>query len=773
MDLARAEYDLTPAVAPDAIEGADGSVTIDLDPQPTAALPTGVHDDNLARALSAEVRNRIASELLEHIEDDISSAADYHASYIKGIDLLGLKIEEAKTFPFKNACGVWDPLLAEAVIRFQANARGELLPAAGPVKTQVIGASSEETAAKAERVKEWMNYYLTQVAEEYYSDRDQMLFWLPLAGSTFVKVYQDPYLERPVAPFITPDQFIVAYTTTDLATCPRMTHALPMNKRDFIWRKLNGVYFDDGVGEPQDTAEITPTKEKIDETQGLAQVIGRWDAQYTILESHVDLDIPGLEHLDQDGKPSGYPLPYIVTLEGKSRKLIAIRRNWREGDPKYHRRNYFIQYKFLPGLGFYGLGLSNVLGGYARASTQITRILIDAGILASFPGGFRAAGTKLEAGTLSIGPNQFPELNTNGLPIGQVFTTLPYKEPSEVLRELRNDISEGARRLGSTTEIAVGEGRQDAPVGTTVALMEAATKVESGVIKRLYVSQGREFRLLAGLFGEVLPERPYPFAVRGKSLQIMRADFAPSVDVIPVGDPNVPSSAQRTIRAEAVLRTAGAFPEEVNKKEALRRLFTAMGEEDIESLIVSPAQARPMDPVSENQVALAGGPLTTAPWQDHDSHITIHLGIIDAAPSIQAHIAEHLGQKFRAVVEQAIGQPLPPLGEQIPPEVENQIAFMVAGVMDAVKEDMAGADGQMNPMALALADIKVKSEAVKAKMADSKLDASVKAFSAWLAHVDREGASQTKLRMASMGNQTQLQIARMKPVTMPKSRGKK
>lgn len=658
------------------MENEDGSVDIDFDPADEDAGDAEEHSANLAEYMNDMDLAGLSEQLMSGVEEDKQSRSDWETTMEKGIKLLGLKIED-RTTPFNGACGVFDPLMAEAVIRWQAVARGELMPAAGPVKTQVIGVPNMDLDDQAERVKAWMNLYLTELAPEYYEEFDQMLMWLPLVGSTFKKVYQDPVLARPVARFVLPSNFIVSYGTSDLSTSQRYCHIVPMTKKQLRMAQINGVYRDLSLGDPQPTGNDDIVQAEVDSVEGL-QPGASGANDYQIYEVYADLDLKGFENED------GIPLPYIVSIDENTRKVLSIRRNWKEGDTTFQKRNYFVHYKFLPGLGFYGLGYAHILGNSAKTATSIRRQLIDAGTLNNFPGGLRVKGMRLDDNNLGIGPTEFREIDTGGLPIQNAIMPMPYKEPSQVSLELLRETYEGARNLANTAEIAVGDGRQDAPVGTTVALMEAATRVQSATLKRAHKSLGQELKLIADLFGEYLPDAPYPFPVKGGQTAIMRADFVNNIDVIPVSDPNISSSAQRMMRAEALLRFATQQPDMHDLHAAFKQMYMEMGiePERIDAILPQKnVQPKPLDPLTENQNAIMGLPLRAGEYQDHDAHIAAHAPIAQDNPNLQAHINEHLALKMRVQVQQVLGQPLPPPGAPLPPEVENQLALAVAQAM--------------------------------------------------------------------------------------------
>ena len=691
----------------------DGGVEIDFEPE-VERLEDAPFDANLALYMDDMDMNTLGETLLSGVEEDKQSRGDWEATMSEGIKLMGLKIEDRQT-PFKGACGVYDPLMAEAVVRWQAVAAGELMPAAGPVKTQVIGVANEQLEAQASRVQQFMNLYLTELAPEFYEEFDQMLFWLPLVGSTFKKTYQDRLLGRPVSRFVLPDNFIASYGTTDLATSPRFCHITPMTRRNFRLAQLAGVYRDIDLGDPQaDDSSQTPIQAEVDGVQGV-EPGAEGTEEYRIYEVYADLNLVGYENED------GIPLPYVVTIEEGTRKVLSVYRNYDEGDPTFQRKNPFTHYKFMPGVGFYGLGYAHLLGNSAKTATSIRRQLIDAGTLNNFPGGLRVKGMRLEDNNIGIGPTEFREIDTGGLPIQNAIMTMPYKEPSQVSLALLKETYEAARNLANTTEIAVGEGRQDAPVGTTVALMEAATRLQSATLKRCHRALTRELKLIADLFGKYLPNEPYPFPVRGGMAAIMREDFANNIDVIPVSDPNISSSAQRMMRAEALLRFATQQPDQHNLREAYRQMYVEMGvaPEKIELILAPERQKpRPLDPLTENQNAIVGMPLVAGAYQDHDAHIAAHAPIAQDNPILQAHINEHLALKMRQQVEQIIGQPLPPPGMPMPPELENQLAVMVAQAMQQLAP-MYKPQPEVDQMA------QVEMQKLQLREADSQRDAQV------------------------------------------------
>ena len=722
------------------IENDDGSVDIDFAPEMGGALDIEDQNANLAEYMSEMDLAGLSQALMQGVEEDRESRSDWETTMTRGIELLGLKFED-RTTPFKGACGVFDPLMAEAVIRWQAVARGELMPAAGPVKTQVIGVPNPALDDQASRVKEWMNLYLTELAPEYYEEFDQMLMWLPLVGSTFKKVYQDPVLARPVARFVTPQNFIVSYGTSDLSTSPRYAHIVHMTRKAMRQAQISGQYRDVDLGEPEALEDGSPLQAEVDSTQGV-QPGAEGVEDYKVYEVYADLDLKGFENED------GIPLPYVVSIETHSRKVLAIRRNWKAGDLSFQKKAHFVHYKFMPGLGFYGLGYAHILGNSAKTATSIRRQLIDAGTLNNFPGGLRVKGMRIEDNNLGIGPTEFREIDTGGLPIQNAIMPMPYKEPSQVSLALLKETYEGARNLANTAEIAVGDGRQDAPVGTTVALMEAATRVQSATLKRSHKSLGQELKMIADLFGEHLPDAPYPFPVRGGMKAIMRQDFVTNVDVIPVSDPNISSSAQRMMRAEALLRFATQQPELHDLTVAFRQMYREMGiDEQIVEMILpnKQKQAVPLDPLTENQNAIMGMPLKAAEYQDHDAHIAAHAPIAGENPNLQAHINEHLALKLRVQVQQMIGQQLPPPGQPMPPELENQLAIAVAQAMQQLAPMYKPQqEQQVDPL------VQVEASKVEQKATSDKRDADVKMAIAELKYRSDEEDRKTKERIEGL-----------------------
>ncbi len=741
-------------------ESDDGGVIIDLEPaQKPATDPAAlIHDANLAEYMPESALTDLAESLMQAVDADDESRTEWKSMMQEGIKYLGLTFED-RSYPFQGASGVYDTIMLEAVIRWHATATAELLPASGPVKTQIVGIPNEDTDAQASRVKEFMNYYLTEGAPEYVEENDQMLMWLPLVGSTFKKTYQDPILNRPVSSFIQPENLIVNYGTTDIDTSPRVTHEFNINQREFKMRQLTGFYRDVDLGLPEpDAAESgeRPINEAVDRVQGTQKSLPTdptMDITYRFREVHADIDLEGFEHKsigdDNVEAATGLPLPYIVTIDVSSKKVLAVRRNWREGDTTYQKIGYFTHFKFVPGLGFYGYGYAHILGNPAKGSTALQRQMIDAATLAMFPGGLRVKGMRLDNNNQMIAPCTFPEIDTGGLPINQAVMAMPYRGPDEVSLELFRDTRNNAKSLAGTSEIAVGEGRQDAPVGTTVALLEAANRPQTSTIKNCHRAFRREFKLIAALFGQFLPDRPYPFPVAGGQKAIMRADFNNNIDVIPVSDPNITSSAQRMMRAEALLRFATQAPQMHDQYEAYKQMYVEMGVDPgkIERLLPKPQEAQPLDPLSENQNSLMGKPLKAAEYQDHDAHIASHTPLMETIPAIQAHIAEHMALKMRVAVQNSLGIQLPPAGTKLPPQIENQIAMGVAKAMQALNQPQGE---NPTPEQIMMEQVKVEGQKVAAKLAETKAKTQVEGFKAQLEAQSEAEDRRVRLQVTQM-----------------------
>ena len=615
------------------------------------------HNANLADFLDDGYLGEISSGLRASYEDDMESRSEWEETYTQGLDQLGVKYDE-RTQPFQGASGVTHPLIAESVTQFQAQAYKELLPSGGPVKTQVLGLQDAAREEQARRVKDFMNYQLMEVMEEFDPDMDQLLFYLPLSGSTFKKVYFDEARQRAVSKFIPAQDLVVPYAASDLATASRVTHVLRMDGNEIRKMQLAGFYRDVELSAFNHENEV---RQKVDELQGTSRTYS--DEIYTILEMHVDLDIEGFEDMAPDGEPTGVAIPYIVTLDEGSGHILSVRRNFEEGGSIAKKQQYFVHYKFMPGLGFYGFGLIHMIGGLGRAATSILRQLIDAGTLANLPAGFKARGVRVRNDDEPLQPGEWRDIDAPGGNIRDAIIPLPYKEPSATLAQLLGVLIEGGRRFVSLADQQTGDTNSAAPVGTTVAMLERGMKVMSAIHKRLHYAQRQEFRILARIFRDNMPADGYPYDVVGGNRMIMAEDFDGRVDVVPVSDPNIFSMAQRVTLAQTQLQLAQSNPQLHNLNAAYRRMYQALEVQNIDEILPPPAEPQPLDPAIENARALMGEILNTFPEQDHDAHLRMHMAfmktpLVSTSPQVMgtfyAHVMEHVSQKSRKMVQAEI-----------------------------------------------------------------------------------------------------------------------
>ena len=603
-------------------EQEDGSVEINFDPEAINQPGGEGHFDNLADLLPDEILGRLGSEMYENYENYKTSRREWEQSYTKGLDLLGFKYEN-RTQPFQNASGVTHPVLGEAVTQFQAQAYKELLPANGPVHTQTMGAPSRQKEDQSVRVKNFMNYQLMNVMKEYEPEFDQMLFYLPLSGSAFKKVYYDELLGRAVSKFVPADDLIVPYTATSIEDAEAVVHKLKMSENDLRKKQVSGFYRD---------IELTPgynqetdVEKKERELEGVTKT--KDDNIFTILEFHIDLDLEGFEDKDNAGDMTGIKLPYILTLDAGSREVLSIRRNYQPMDPLKKKIEYFVHFKFLPGLGFYGFGLIHMIGGLSRTATNALRQLIDAGTFSNMPAGFKQRGIRVRDEANSIQPGEFRDVDAPGGNIRDAFMPLPFKEPSQTLLQLMGIVVQAGQRFAAIADMQVGDGNQQAAVGTTIALLERGSRVMSAIHKRMYVAMKQEFELLANVFKTYLPAE-YPYDVVGAQRTVKVTDFDDKIDIIPVADPNIFSQSQRISLAQTELQLAMSNPQMHNMYEAYRDMYEAIGVKNIDSILPPPQQPMPMDPASENIMAMTGKPFQAFKGQDHRAHITAHLNFM-------------------------------------------------------------------------------------------------------------------------------------------------
>jgi hypothetical protein len=718
----------------------DGGVVVDFSGEEAAKIQDSeAFGDNLAEYMDEGELDSIAAELVSDFASDRQSRRDWEKAYIEGLDLLGMKYED-RTTPWPGASGVYHPLLAEAVVRYQAQTIMEVMPASGPVRTQVIGKLTTEKAQQAERVEEEMNYIVTQKIPGYRAEMEQLLFRQPLAGSAFKKIYFDSYRKVPRADFVPSEDFVVPYGASDLESCPRYTHVMKKYPNELRKLMASGFYRD--VDLPDPTPERTDIQDKYDRIDG-DKPSWELDDRYTILEMHVDYDLPGYESED------GVALPYVITIEKQTQTILSIRRNWREGDPAKQKRMHFVHYPYLPGLGFYGTGLIHLIGGIAKSSTSIIRQLIDAGTLSNLPAGLKARGLRIKGDSAPLMPGEFRDVDVASGAIKDSITFLPYKEPSAVLYQLLGTLTEEGRRIGSIADVSIGDMNPNAPVGTTLALLERNLKVMSAVQARVHAAMGQEFKLIAQIVKDYMgPEYEYDV---GDGDFSRANDFDDRVDVIPVSDPNASTMAQRVMQYEAALRMAQQAPQIYNEALLHREFLEVLNIKGADEIVKLPEDIKPMDPVSENMAILKQDQVKAFKDQDHEAHLTVHMsfaqdpriqemvgqsqfaGAIQAA--MQAHIAEHMGFAYRNKIEQQLGVTLPPPGDPVPPEVEKSLAQVEAMAAQKVLADgmaeaqqrQAQEQAQDPLIQMQQQEIQIKAQDAQRKAMKDMIDAQMKA----------------------------------------------
>jgi hypothetical protein len=643
-------------------------------------------DANLAEYLDESTIQTLVGDLVSDYEDDVSSRRDWMQTYVDGLQLLGLKIEE-RTDPWPGACGVYHPLLSEALVKFQAETVMSTFPAAGPVKTQIIGKETPEKKEAAINVQDDMNYQLTDVMTEFRPEHERMVWGLGLAGNAFKKVYYDPNLERQTSIYVTADDIVVPYGASDIETAERVTHVMRKTENDLRKLQVAGFYLDVDLGEPNNT--LDDIEKKIAEKMGFQ---ASTDDRYKLLEMNVNLDLPGYEHKDEDGEVTGIALPYIVTIEKGSNKCLAIRRNWKPDDKKYAKRQHYVHYGYVPGFGFYCFGLIHLIGAFAKAGTSILRQLVDAGSLSNLPGGFKTRGLRVKGDDTPIAPAEWRDVDVPSGTIKDNIMALPYKEPSQVLAGLMDKIVEEGRRFASAADMKVADMSANSPVGTTLALLERQLKVMSAVQARVHYSFKQELKLLRDIIRDYTPEE-YSYEPEQGGRKAKKADYD-MVDVIPVSDPNAATMAQKVVQYQAVIQLAQMAPQIYDLPQLHRQMLDVLGIKNAQKLVPLEDDEQPTDPISENMNALRGKPMKAFIFQDHDAHIAAHtmfmqdplmakqiaqnpqVNAINAA--LQAHIAEHLGFHYRQQMEKEMGVTLPSPEDKLPPEVEAELSKLIA-----------------------------------------------------------------------------------------------
>ena len=697
MDNEESEKVEVDIVNPDAVSVTteNEGVIVDFTGETAEKILGPSHDANLAEFLEEDELENIATNLIDDFHSDRESRKEWSRSYIKGLDLLGMKIEE-RSPPWQGASGVFHPILTEAVVRFQAQAMGEMFPASGPVRTKVVGKKDYDKIQQGIRIENEMNYMLTETMTEYRDETEQMLFRLPLAGSAFKKVYYDPLMERPCAMFVPAEDFVVSYGASDLATAHRYTHVMKKNPNEIIELQVDGFYRDVELPEPE--VDYSDIQEKYDEIDGETAVVEE-DDRHTLLEVHVDIDLPE-PFQDKDG----IARPYVITIDKSSKTILSIRKNWNENDVKKTKRQHFVHYRYLPGLGFYGTGLIHLIGGLAKSATSILRQLIDAGTLSNLPAGLKSRGLRIKGDDTPLMPGEFRDVDVPGGAIRDSITFIPYKEPSGVLYQLLGNIVDEGRRIGSVADVQVGNLNPQAPVGTTLALMERSMKVMSGVQARLHAALKKELRLLSNIIKDMPPEYSYEMEENFNR----QKDFDDRIDVIPVSDPNAATMSQRVVQYQAALQLAQQAPQLYDMGKLHRQMLEVLGIKEADDIIKLQEDIKPADPVTENMAMLKQEPVKAFKYQDHEAHIRVHIAaaedpklkqIVGQSPfagaiqaAMTAHVTEHIAFQYRKEIEKQLGVPMPDEDKPLPDDIELELSRLAAKAADKVlKKDIAEA----------------------------------------------------------------------------------
>jgi len=719
-------------VNPEMVTLDDGSMEVTIMPG-AEGVSTGAFDENIAENMEEDQLAAVADELLGNIDSDLESRKEWADTFVKGLDVLGFKYEE-RTEPWEGSCGVYSSVLAEAAIRFQAETMSETFPAQGPVKTKMLGQETKDKKEAADRVKADMNYELTENMVEYRSEHERLLYNLGLAGSGFKKVYYDPNLGRQVAVFVPAEDVIVPYGASHIETAERVTHVMRKTKNELKKLQASGFYVDVDLGEPQ--AYHSDIEERKAEEGGYSLTN---DDRYSIYEVHADIIIDGVDNSDE-----GIAKPYIVSIERGSYKVLAIRRNWNPDDDLMLKRQHFVHYVYTPGFGFYGLGLIHIIGGYARAGTSIIRQLVDAGTLANLPGGLKARGLRIKGDDTPIEPGSFRDVDVPSGSIRDNIMPLPYKEPSQVLLALLKDITNEGRRLGAVSDMNISDMSANAPVGTTLALLERTLKPMAAVQARVHYAMKQEFKLLKKLMAEYAPLE-YDYQPARGEVTARQADYA-MTDVIPVSDPNSSTMAQRVVQHQAVFQMAQSAPQIYDLPQLHRQMIDVLGVKNAEKIVPIKEDMKPTDPISENMAALQGKPMRAFIYQDHDAHIETHMSFMQdpmiaqmigqnpqakqIMASLQAHIAEHLGFKYRKDIEERLGVELPAPNEELPEEVEVNLSRLVAQAGKELTQSHMQQAAQKQAMAKAKdpvvqmqqAELQIKAQEVQRKAEKDKAD---------------------------------------------------
>jgi hypothetical protein len=711
--------------------------------EPNKEIEDEEFNANLAEDISEDVLAEIVGDLIGEYEEDISSRKDWMQTYVDGLELLGMKIEE-RSEPWEGACGVYHPLLSEALVKFQSETIMETFPAAGPVKTQIIGKETPEKKASAERVRDDMNYQLTDVMVEYRGEHERMLWGLGLSGNAFKKVYFDPSLNRQVSVFVPAEDVVVPYGASNLETSERVTHVMRKTENEVKRLMVAGFYRDIDLPEPSNT--LDEVEKKIAEKMGFRATT---DDRYKLLEMQVYLDLPGYEDKDEDGKETGIALPYIVTIDKTSQEVLAIRRNYQPDDETKQKRSHFVHYGYIPGFGFYHFGLIHLIGAYAKSGTSLIRQLVDAGTLANLPGGLKSKGMRTKGDDTPIAPGEFRDVDVASGTIRDNILPLPYKEPSQVLMSLMNQIVDEGRRFASAADLKVSDMSSQSPVGTTLAILERQLKIMSAVQARIHYAMKQEFKLLKVIIADYTPEE-YSYEPTEGSRRAKKSDYD-NVEVIPVSDPNAATMSQKVVQYQAVMQMAQSNPQIYDMVELNRQMLEVLGIKNINKLIPSAEEQKPKDPVSENMAILNMQPVKAFIYQDHEAHIQVHISamkdpkiaaMVGQNPNAStimaaamAHINEHVAFEYRKQIEQQLGIPLPGMDEELPAEVELEISRMMAmAAQKLLQKDSAEAQQQQAQQAaqdpviqMQMQELQLKKEEVEIKKNKLQIDAATKA----------------------------------------------
>ena len=698
---------------------------------------------NLAEEMDDGELQSLAGDLLGDFQDDIDSRKDWMKTYVDGLELLGMKIEE-RSEPWEGACGVYHPLLSEALVKFQAETIMETFPAGGPVKTKIIGKETPQKRDSAERVRDDMNYQLTEVMTEYRPEHERMLWGLGLAGNAFKKVYYDPALARQVSVFVPAEDVVVPYGASNLESTPRVTHVMRKTKNELRKLMVAGFYRDIDLPDPENS--LDDIEREIAEKMGFRATT---DDRYKLLEMQVYLDLPGYEDKDEDDEPTGIGLPYIVTIEKTSQEILAIRRNWRPEDESYQKRNHFVHYPYIPGFGFYAFGLIHLIGAFAKSGTSIIRQLVDAGTLSNLPGGLKTKGMRVKGDDTPIAPGEFRDVDVAAGTIRDNILPLPYKEPSQVLLGLMNQIVEEGRRFAAAADLKIADMSANSPVGTTLAILERTLKVMSAVQARIHYAMKQELKLLKDIIRDYTPDT-YDYEPVEGTPRAKKSDYD-DVDVIPVSDPNSATMAQKVVQYQAVMQMAAANPQIYDQVELNRQMLEVLGIKNIGKLVPSAEDQKPKDPVSENMNILNGKPVKAFIYQDHEAHITVHrtamqdpkiAALVGQNPKAQmiqaammAHINEHIAFQYRIEIEKQLGVPLPDMDKQLPEELEVEVSRMMAmAATKLLQKDQAEAAQQQAQQAaqdplvqMQQQELQLKAEEVQIKKQKIAMDAAAKA----------------------------------------------